>query len=112
MSIFGEIFSSSSYILTGLSVANGLTAAIVLLIGLAILLRGRTAPPAKAFFVITLASSAWLICSALMFSSRHPDLASLWARAAVIPVGVIAAAALHFTIRNLRPLQRRSVATV
>ena len=112
MPIFGEIFSTSSYLLTGLSVANGFTAAIVLLTGLTILLRGRTAPPALAFFVITLAASAWLVCSALMFASRRTEIAMMWARAAVVPVGIIAAAALHFTIRNLRPLQRRSVATV
>ena len=107
----GELFSSSSYLATGLSVAYGLTAAIVLLAGVAILMRGRTAPPALAFFVITLASSAWLVCSAMMFASRLPELAIIWARAAVVPVGIIAAAALHFTIRNLRPMPRRSFAS-
>src|SRR5689334_13079804 len=104
---FGELLSSDSYLLTGLSIANGLTAILVLLIAVAILLRGRAVAPAMAFFVVSAAASAWLFCFALMYASRHPQLAIAWARAAVVPIGVISAAALHFTIRSLRTAQRR-----
>jgi diguanylate cyclase (GGDEF)-like protein/PAS domain S-box-containing protein len=107
---FGDLLSGGSYMLTGLSVANGLTAAAVLLIGAAILLRGKTAPPAMAFFVVTAAAAAWLFSYAMMFASPGPYLAIAWARVGIIPIGVIAAAALHFTIRNLRPVRRRALA--
>ncbi len=108
---FGEPFSSGSYLLTGLSVANGVTAILVLLIAVAILLRGRMAPAALAFFIVAVSSSGWLIFSALMLASAHAGLAIGWARASIFPIGLIAAAALHFAIRHLRPLRRRSIAT-
>ncbi|HEX9161798.1 MAG TPA: EAL domain-containing protein [Thermoanaerobaculia bacterium] len=112
MSSFNELLSSGSYAPTGLSVANGITAGLVLLIGIAILLRGRTAAPAVAFFAITVATASWLLCSALMFASPDARIATLWARFAVVPIGVIAAAALHFTFRNVRPSLRRPLAVL
>lgn len=90
MSTFGELFSTGSYLLTGLSVAHGLTAVVVLLIGTAILLRGKTAPPAVAFFIITASASVWLACSAMMFAARRPELATAWARLGILPMGFIA----------------------
>jgi diguanylate cyclase (GGDEF)-like protein/PAS domain S-box-containing protein len=98
-----QLISRDSYLLTGLSVANGLTAAAVLAIGLVILWRGRSAPLSRAFFAGATASSAWLICFALMYASRTAAVAVWWARLAAVPIGLIAATAVHFTIWNLRP---------
>jgi diguanylate cyclase (GGDEF)-like protein/PAS domain S-box-containing protein len=89
-----------------------LTAALVLVIGIGILLKGKMAPPAIAFFIVAAAAAAWLVCFAMMFASRTPELAIAWARAGLVPIGVIGAATLHFTIRNVRPLQRRTLAVI
>ncbi|MGZ8852760.1 MAG: PAS domain S-box protein, partial [Thermoanaerobaculia bacterium] len=109
---FGELLSGGSYLLTGLSVANGLTAALVLVIGIGILLKGKAAPPAIAFFIVAAAAAAWLVCFAMMFASPTPELAIAWARAGLVPIGVIGAATLHFTIRNVRPVQRRTLVVI
>jgi diguanylate cyclase (GGDEF)-like protein/PAS domain S-box-containing protein len=112
VSSFGELLSGGSYLLTGLSVANGLTAGLVLVIGIGILLKGKMAPPAIAFCIVAAAAAAWLVCFAMMFASQTPELAIAWARAGLVPIGVIGAATLHFTIRNFRPLQRRTLAVI
>jgi diguanylate cyclase (GGDEF)-like protein/PAS domain S-box-containing protein len=106
VSAFGQLVSSSNYVLTGLSVANGLAALVVLAIAVSILLRTRTAPLTLAFFAGTTAAAAWLVCFAFMFSARSAQVALTWARLSAIPVGLIAATGLHLTIWNVRPQRK------
>src|SRR5437870_1074541 len=99
--------------MTGLVVANCLTAALVLLVGIAILLRGKRSPPAAVFFVVSLSAAMWLACFALMFAAREAWVALTWARLAQLPVCILGAAGLHLTYVHLgRPSRLRSAVSV
>ncbi|HSP16731.1 MAG TPA: EAL domain-containing protein [Thermoanaerobaculia bacterium] len=111
MSGFGALVTSNNYVVTGLSVANGLAAVVVLAIAVSILIRARTSALTLAFSAGTAAAAAWLICFAFMFSARSAQIAITWARLSAIPIGLIAATALHLTVWNVRP-QRRWIAVL
>ena len=112
MSILRDIASGGNYALTGLSIANAITACFVLLVGTATFLRGRRSSTAALFFVICIASGAWLLSFAAMYAAVHPAVALVWARIAQVPVGIVAASAFHFMLLYLGRERRHRGLTI
>jgi hypothetical protein len=90
------IFSSGSYVATGLSVATAISATIILAIGTLILVRGRESATSTVFFLLTVVASGWLFCFAMMYAAQTPAVALWWARASRLSMGLLPAAAFHF----------------
>ena len=91
-----HLFAGGSYGATGLASAAAFSALAILIIGVAVSLRGRASTAGILFFVITAAVSAWLGSFALMYASRTADVATFWARAGNLAAAFIAPAVFHF----------------
>ncbi|HKO58349.1 MAG TPA: PAS domain S-box protein, partial [Thermoanaerobaculia bacterium] len=92
----GDLLAGGSYAGTGLAYATGSVALAILILGAAVLHRGRRAPVSVLFFVITVAEAGWLAAFALMYASLDASTAVLWARVAHFSSCFIAPAIFHF----------------
>ena len=104
--MFGELLSTGSYALTVHSAANAVAALLTLVVAASVFYRARTAALAVAFCTGTAAAAMWLICLAFMFASKTADVAIWWLRVSAIPLGLIGATALHFTVWSARPWRK------
>jgi len=95
----------------GLAWATLITAAAILLLGVAVLLRARGFTSVL-FFLITLATTGWLGSFAFMYAAGDPSAALTFARIGHFSAALIPAAVFHFAAnyvgkgRTLRPLAR------
>ena len=76
--------------------ANGLSAAIVFILGLVILVRGRASLASSLFALVCIAGSGWLFSSALTAAALVPAVARFWWKVGHIPAALAPAATLHF----------------
>jgi PAS domain S-box-containing protein len=94
-----------------LAAANVATAAILLILGLAVLSYENYSRASRAFFLTMLPSSVWLACFACMYSATDDRVALFWARSAYLGVALIPAAITRFTLALLgRETQGRRAA--
>ena len=70
----------ATFHLNGLAGASAFTAAIVFILGTAVLIRRRSLPHAL-FFLVTTAVSAWCSAFALLYGETSAQNAVIWARA-------------------------------
>jgi diguanylate cyclase (GGDEF)-like protein/PAS domain S-box-containing protein len=104
-----HLFASGSYGANGLACAAAFSAAVSLLLGIFVAVRGRASSAGVLFLVITAAASGWLGSFAMMYASRSADVAVFWARAGNLAAALIAPAVFHFAaayIGRERPLRR------
>jgi diguanylate cyclase (GGDEF)-like protein/PAS domain S-box-containing protein len=90
------LLAPGSYAANALSFATALAAAAILLLGLAVLMRGRGVPASTLFFLVTLADAGWLTSFAAMYGATDPAVALLWARLGYVFGSLIPAAVFHF----------------
>jgi diguanylate cyclase (GGDEF)-like protein/PAS domain S-box-containing protein len=92
------LFAAGSYDANALSFVTALASAAILVLGSAILVRGRGVTASTRFFVITLISAGWLAADAVMFAARHTGVALFWARTAYAFGALVPAAVYHFAV--------------
>src|SRR5437763_1634431 len=80
----------------GLALAAAFSAAAIVILGIAVAVRGRMSAPGMLFGAITLAIGGWLGSFALMYASRSAEAALFWARAGNFAAALIAPAIFHF----------------
>ena len=90
------LFASAAYKANALSIATAFSALSILLLGGAVLWRGRARNATPQFFVLALATSGWLGAWAFMYASREAHIAFIWARAGFACGVLIPAAVFHF----------------
>ncbi|HYM61026.1 MAG TPA: EAL domain-containing protein [Thermoanaerobaculia bacterium] len=101
--------SASGYEPNGLAYAGALTAAVILILGVAVLIRGRGALLSVLFFAISLTSSGWLCGYSLMYAATANPVALFWARATHVMIALTPPAVFHFTavlVGRRRTLER------
>jgi diguanylate cyclase (GGDEF)-like protein/PAS domain S-box-containing protein len=103
-----QILNAASYSFNGYSVPTFLTAAAVLALGLAVLIRERDQRVSSPFALMTTTVFIWLAGFSMMYCATTPDAAIFWGRIAYVAIPLIPAAAFHFTQRFLQ--ERRQLA--
>ena len=88
---------SSSEASNGLALATLLTAAAVLLLGLAVVARARASLVSLLFFGVTIAAAGWLAGFSAIYESPTPARALWWARVSSVFACLLPAAIFHFT---------------
>ena len=88
---------SSSEASNGLALATLLTAAAVLVLGLAVVARARASLVSLLFFGITIAAAGWLAGFSAIYESPTPARALWWARVSSVFACLLPAAIFHFT---------------
>ncbi|HVR40597.1 MAG TPA: histidine kinase N-terminal 7TM domain-containing protein, partial [Thermoanaerobaculia bacterium] len=96
MPILQRLFQSADYLAAPLTLANAFAAIVILFAGTIILVRGRASRASTLFFAVTLATTGWLACFALMYASRDASIALTWARIGHLFASLIPAALFHF----------------
>ncbi|MEO8382270.1 MAG: PAS domain S-box protein [Acidobacteriota bacterium] len=104
------LFASAAYKASALSIATALSAASILLLGIAVLWRGRARGATPQFFILALVTSGWLSAWAAMYAARGPGLALVWARTGTAFGVLIAAAVFHFAAYLLAKRRRYRLA--
>ena len=92
------LFAAQSYDANALSFVTALASALILILGSAILMRGRGVAASMRFFLITLIAAMWLAADTVMFAATRPDVALVWARTAFGVGALIPAAVFHFAV--------------
>ncbi|HUP63486.1 MAG TPA: EAL domain-containing protein [Thermoanaerobaculia bacterium] len=92
------ILSSTSYAATGLSIATGVTAAVVLAAGLLVFGRSRRSAPAVLFLLVEALAASWLLALALTYAAPDERTALWWGRGAQLPMALLPAAVLHLAM--------------
>jgi len=93
--------------LAALAIATGTTALAILLLGIAVLVRGRATTVASLFFAISASVSGWLFGFALMYSATGDSRALLFARVATAFAAFIPGAVFHFSVVFAERLRQR-----
>ncbi len=96
---FNLLFVPSAYAVTALAVATAVSALANLLLGAGVLWRGRTRGASTLFSILAFLTAGWLGSWALMYASREPGVALIWARAGHVFGVLIPAAMFHFAAR-------------
>ncbi len=81
-----------------LSDAARVTSAAILIVGLAVAVRGLRVPVARIFFLLTLAVAAWLFAFGAMFGAPNDWQALRWARIGTLFAGLLPAPIYHFCV--------------
>jgi diguanylate cyclase (GGDEF)-like protein/PAS domain S-box-containing protein len=92
------LFSASSYDANALSLVTALASAAILVLGSAILMRGRGVAASMSFFLVTLFAAGWLASDALTFAARSAGVALIWSRATFAFGAIIATATYQFVV--------------
>lgn len=96
-----KVFEWSGYTFGGHPTLVLLTAGLMVILGIAVLVRERDSRVSIFFFILSSAVTAWLGSYALMHASPDPTRAERWARAACLGIPIIPAASYMFTIELL-----------
>ena len=97
-----QLFAPGSYAANALSSVTGLAAIAILVLGSAILFRGRAAAVSSRFFLIALITAGWLGLHAAMYASLDAGIALIWARGAYALGALTVAAVFHFAVEYAR----------
>ena len=82
---------------TALADATGLTAAAILLLGLAVAVRARGSVVGLLFLTFTVAAAGWLGAFGAMFEASNPWTALFWGRVGIVFGAQLPAAMFHFS---------------
>jgi diguanylate cyclase (GGDEF)-like protein/PAS domain S-box-containing protein len=93
---FQSLFAGVAYSPNALSLATALAAFSILLLGTAVLVRGRGPGPSRMFFAVTIAAAGWLGAFAMMYAARDVRAAVVWARTGYFFGALLPAAVFHF----------------
>ena len=93
-----SLLAAGSYDANALSFVTAFASAAILILGSAILLRGRGVAASVRFFLITLFAAGWLAADAAMYAALRPDVALVWARTGFALGALIPAALFHFAV--------------
>ncbi|HJQ38914.1 MAG TPA: PAS domain S-box protein [Thermoanaerobaculia bacterium] len=104
------LFVTDSYDANALSFVTALASASILVLGSAVLMRGRGVAASLRFFLITLISAGWMAADAAMFAAARADVALVWARVAYAFGAIVPAAVFHFAVEYVG--RRRSHRTI
>jgi diguanylate cyclase (GGDEF)-like protein/PAS domain S-box-containing protein len=103
---------SDAYQMTVHSTPLLLLSVAMLALGVIVLLRQRSALPARLFAILAWTVAGWLGCFAMMHAARFAPSAMGWGRGGMIFIALLAPAVYHFTVVLLRISQRRRLAIV
>jgi PAS domain S-box-containing protein len=81
--------------------ATALAAVAILALGSLVVLRSRRSLASILFFFLTVLAAGWLIAFALMYSSRLPEIALVWARIGHLMAALIPAAVFQFSAQTV-----------
>jgi diguanylate cyclase (GGDEF)-like protein/PAS domain S-box-containing protein len=96
--VIGSLAALFTFQQNGFAVAAGFSGLAILLLGVAVLIRGRAAPVAALFFAIALSVSGWLFASSLMYASSDDIHALFCARVALFFAALIPGAVFQFSV--------------
>ena len=105
------LLDRGAYVFSPYAIPTAVTTALMLLFGVAVLMR-RISRVSAAFFGLTLFASVWLFAFTFMYSARDAEHALFWARIAYFGVPFLAPAIYQFTVEMLRIMRLRRVAVV
>jgi len=91
-----SLLAAGTYSPNALTFATALASLAILILGLAVLTRGRGIAPSRLFFVVTLAAAGWLAAFSVMYAAGNAEVAHFWARAGYLFGALIPAAVFHF----------------
>ena len=106
------LFSASSYDANALSLVTALASAAILVLGSAILMRGRGVAASMCFFLVTLFAAGWLAADAATFAARSSDVALIWARATFAFGAIIVAATYQFAVEYVGRRRAHRIITI
>jgi diguanylate cyclase (GGDEF)-like protein/PAS domain S-box-containing protein len=93
---FQSLFAGAVYSPSALSGATGLASLSILILGAAVLWRGRGHAPSRGFFGVTVCAAGWLGPFAFMYATREAGVALVWARMGYFFAALLPAAVFHF----------------
>ncbi|HEX8599884.1 MAG TPA: diguanylate cyclase [Chloroflexia bacterium] len=91
-----HLFDLANYWFTLHSLAPGITAASVFLLGLVVALRERHSRVSLDFLLLSLPIGIWFLGSTLLYASRSPEVALKWGTVILLAVPLIGPATLNF----------------
>jgi diguanylate cyclase (GGDEF)-like protein/PAS domain S-box-containing protein len=109
---FQRLFAAASYDANALSFVTALAAAAILILGSAVLMRGRGVAASLRFFLVTAMAAGWLIADALMYASVDASVALPWARLAFAFGALIVPAQFHFAVEYVGKRRRYRLAAM
>jgi diguanylate cyclase (GGDEF)-like protein/PAS domain S-box-containing protein len=105
------LLDRGAYVFSPYAIPTAVTTALMLLFGVAVLMR-RMSRVSAAFFSLTLFASVWLFAFTFMYSARDSQHALFWARVAYFGVPFLAPSIYQFTVEMLRIMRLRRVAVI
>jgi diguanylate cyclase (GGDEF)-like protein/PAS domain S-box-containing protein len=93
---FHSLFAGAVYAANALSCATAFVSLSILILGVAVLRRGRGHAPSRAFFGVTVCAAGWLGAFALMYAARESGPALSWARLGYLFAALLPAAVFQF----------------
>jgi len=105
------LLDRGAYVFSPYAIPTAVTTALMLLFGVAVLLR-RPSRVSAAFFSLTIFASVWLSAFTFMYSARDKEHALFWARIAYFGVPFLAPAIYQFTVEMLRIMRLRRAAVM
>jgi len=100
------LLDRGAYAFSPYAIPTAVTTALMLLFGVAVLLR-RPSRVSAAFFGLTAFASVWLFAFTFMYSSRDAEHALFWSRIAYFGVPFIAPVIYQFAVEMLRIMRLR-----
>src|SRR5262245_17587233 len=104
-----HLFAGGTYVAHALSIAAAFSALVILILGIAVGVRGRASAAGVLFFAATAAASGWLASFSLMYASQLAGAALVWARVGNFFAALVTPAIFHFAaiyVGRARPLRR------
>jgi diguanylate cyclase (GGDEF)-like protein/PAS domain S-box-containing protein len=96
--VIGSLAALFTFLQNGFAIATAVTGVAILLLSVAVLVRGRGAAIAALFFGIALTVSGWLFAFSLMYASRDDVHALFLARAGTFIAALIPGAVFQFSV--------------
>jgi diguanylate cyclase (GGDEF)-like protein/PAS domain S-box-containing protein len=101
VSVLNEVSAAVTYDPTPLSVATAVAAVAILVLGSAVLIRGRKWRASRFFFLVTVTNFGWLGGFAAMYAAQTPAAALFWGKIGHFFAAIIPAAVFHFATEFL-----------
>src|SRR5206468_2266042 len=93
-----EVLDPIRFLASPHSIGPWAVGVLVVLLGIAAFIRERGSTVSATLGLLTLSVSIWLLCSAMLYSTRLEPLALWWARAAHVGIVFIPSLVLTFTL--------------
>jgi diguanylate cyclase (GGDEF)-like protein/PAS domain S-box-containing protein len=94
--VLNDSLAAATYDPTPLSVATAAAAVAILILGAAVLIRGRKWPASRFFFLVTVTNFGWLGGFAVMYAAQTPAAAMFWGKVGHFFASLVPAAVFHF----------------